>query len=1390
MTLFRISRDVVKILYALCLMGASAWAIAAPTALDDAATVGENSTSQTINPLANDAPGSGTLTIVSASTNSNGTALIAGDGLTLQYTPATDFVGTEIIYYVVEDADDTATAIVTVTVTANAAPVVVDDTATVSEDGATITVDALANDSDPEAVTLSILSVTASAGATVSVVNDEIQYTPATNFNGTETLTYIVSDGVKTATGSVVVSVTPVNDAPTAQDNAFTVLEDADSALLDVLTNDIEVDTGDTLSITVVSTPDEGGSASISNGQIAYQPAANFNGTETFSYTISDGTVTDVATVTVTVTSVNDAPSAVDDSATVTEDTLDNQITVIGNDTDVDGDTLVVLAVNSPANGAASLVGNTVLYSPDPDFFGTDSLTYVLSDGAGGFDTGTVTITVQTFNNTPVATADAEEVDEDAAPTSFDVLANDSDADSGDTLSIISVTTPDNGGAATISSGQIVYEPASDFNGLESFDYTVSDGRLSSTATVSVTISPVNDAPVATDDSIAVAEDVTIAIPILTNDTDIEGDTLSVQSIGVDPAHGTALIVGNQIEYTPDADYNGSDSFSYFVYDGTDADIGEVTVLVTPVNDAPIAQDDTASVDEDASVTIDVLANDSDIEDDTLTIVSVTAPSDGGSATILNGQIVYQPLGDFNGTETFTYTASDGAGSATATVTLTVNSVNDIPIAVDDSFTVEEGSTGNSIDVLANDTDGDGDALSLEEDNVEAPENGELSVVNNVIVYTPNADFAGVEVLSYVVEDVNGDTDIGMLVITVANINDVPIVTDDIASVDEDASVTIDVLANDTDIEGDTLTIQSVTTPSNGGSATISGGQIVYEPLGDFNGTDSFTYTVSDGLGSTTGTVTVTVNAVNDDPVFVADATEIVIQDTESHEITVSTLTSNDSDADSDTLTIAAITNSTQGGVVSVQELSGVNVITYSPPSGYVGLDSLNYVVSDGNGGSALGTLTISVVNRNDAPTVANDTLAVTEDSDAIVIDVLSNDSDVDGDTFTIVSVSTPSGGGSAVISNNAITYQPATDFNGVETFTYTVSDGTLTSIGVVTVTVTSVNDLPTVVPDSMTVFKNADVTNIDVLANDSDSVEGDTLTISSVSTSGSGSVSISENQIFYQPATDFVGSETLTYVVSDGHGGSVSGLVAVQVIGSSGSCDATSLEISSIESDCSIGPQGLRTSIYAFGLCTASPTRPSNGTEYDLSNCSMLYESDAGQIVTFGEVGTSFAFTDFVEPALGTYAYGVIIFGSDLEVKGGIELQNETCVTSDLASNRVVCSSAYSLNSAEFAPTPLEYFFDESVLSYEFATDSVSLDLVDSSTRSLAVYDADSNIGTADRVFAIQQLTSPVTYADTTRVLDIGFKISTSVVLDTESPSGETGYADSAPFSMQFSVR
>jgi hypothetical protein len=383
-----------------------------------------------------------------------------------------------------------------------------------------------------------------------------------------------------------------------------------------------------------------------------------------------------------------------------------------------------------------------------------------------------------------------------------------------------------------------------------------------------------------------------------------------------------------------------------------------------------------------------------------------------------------------------------------------------------------------------------------------------------------------------------------------------------------------------------------------------------------------------------------------------------------------------------------------------------------------------------------------------------------------------------------------PSHGGTVEKSGNSVSYSPASDFNGTETFTYTVSDGTDTSTGVVTVTVTSVNDPPTVIPDSMTVFKNANSTAIDVLANDSDSVEGDNLTISSVSTSGAGSVAISENQVFYQPATDFVGSETLTYVVADGHGSAVSGIVAVQVIGSSGSCDASSLEISSIESDCSIDPQGLRTSVFGFGLCNAIPVRPASGSEYDLSNCSMLYQSDVGQTVTFGEVGSSFSFNDFVEPSFGTYTYGVIIFGSNLEVKGGIELQNETCVTSASANNRVVCSPAYSLDDAEFAPAPLNYFFDETVLSYEFAADSVSLDLVDSGSRALADYDPDTDTGTANQVFALQQLSSPVTYDDSTRVLDIGFKISTSVVLDTESPSGETGYADSAPFSMRFSVQ
>ena len=375
-----------------------------------------------------------------------------------------------------------------------------------------------------------------------------------------------------------------------------------------------------------------------------------------------------------------------------------------------------------------------------------------------------------------------------------------------------------------------------------------------------------NTAPTAVDDTATTDEDTTVDIDVVTNDTDAEGDTLSVTSVTT-PGNGTAVIVSGStttVTYTPNANVNGSDSFDYTLSDGTDTDTGTVTVTVTAVDDAPTAVDDNASTDEDTVVDINVVSNDTDPEEDTLSVTSVTTPSNG-TAVITSGStttVTYTPNANVNGSDTFDYTLSDGTETDTGTVTVAVAAVNDAPTAVDDTATTDED-TAVDIAVVTNDTDAEGDTLSVT--SVTTPGNGTAVITSGsttTVTYTPNANFNGSDTFDYTVSD-GTDTDTGTVTVTVTAVDDAPTAVDDTAATAKNTAVDIAVTANDTDPDGDTLSVTSVTTPGNGTAEIVSGSTttVTYSPNTNFNGADSFNYTLSDGTGADTGTVTVTVGA-------------------------------------------------------------------------------------------------------------------------------------------------------------------------------------------------------------------------------------------------------------------------------------------------------------------------------------------------------------------------------------------------------------------------------------------------------------------------------------------------------------------------------------------------
>ena len=482
------------------------------------------------------------------------------------------------------------------------------------------------------------------------------------------------------------------NSIPDANDDTATIAVPPPPALpitINVLANDTDAD-GNALTVTTVSNPPRG-SASTDGSTVTYTPDANFctadptSNTDTFTYSVTDGTATVPAKVTVTVNCANTAPDANDDSVTTAEETAVT-VTVLDNDSDINGDTMSVSAgsVSNPPHGSAVINpdGTTVKYTPDTNFFGTDTFTYKAWDGTADSAPATVTVNVTNVNDAPVANDDNVVTNEDTAVT-VTVVANDTDVD-GPSLAISSVGPAGSGSAVAGTPTSITYTPSPNFCGTDSLVYTVSDGSATDNATLTVTVTCANDGPNANDDSGTTNEDTAVVINVLANDTDPEGDPLTVSAV-TDPPHGTAVIDpgATSVTYTPDPNFCGVDQFGYTATDGTSSD----SAIVVPVNvicnnDPPVANPDSPTTNEDTPIGIEVLANDTDPDGgDVLSVISVTDPPSGAAQIESSGFVTYSPDANTCGSDTFNYTISDGNGAtATGTVNVTVTCLNDAPV--------------------------------------------------------------------------------------------------------------------------------------------------------------------------------------------------------------------------------------------------------------------------------------------------------------------------------------------------------------------------------------------------------------------------------------------------------------------------------------------------------------------------------------------------------------------------------------------------------------------------------------------------------------------------------------------------------------------------------------
>jgi endonuclease I len=510
-----------------------------------------------------------------------------------------------------------------------------------------------ATDPNGDPLTWSVVAPAATHGTasiTGSAPSFSLSYTPAPGYDGPDSVGVRVSDGMGgIATATIQITVTAVNHPPTVEDlggDAPIPVPRFNSKQITLLGNDPD---GDALTYSVVTPPGRG-TVTIS-GDVATYTATSSSGVDGFTYRATDAFDAQSAPgeVTVSIAASPNPPVTTPISTTTDEDEVKAFALTAS---DPDGDVLTYAITSQPTKGSVSREGDEVIYTPSPDVTGSDSFTWVATDGTSTVGS-TASITINPVNDVPVANAASVSTPEDTAKA---VTLTGGDVE-GDSLTYAIGSQPAHG-SVSLNGALATYTPVADYHGADSFTFTASDASSTSVAkTVSVAVTPVNDAPTATATTSTTAEDTATTFALA--GTDPDGDTLTY-AVAAQPSHGSVSITAaGEATYTPAAQYSGPDSFTYTLSDGTlVSSVATVSVTVDAVNDAPSVDDVTLHTTAGTPVTATL--DTSDPESDTVTILSTTTPTNG-TVTFVGADVTYTPATK-SGTETFVLTVSDGNG--------------------------------------------------------------------------------------------------------------------------------------------------------------------------------------------------------------------------------------------------------------------------------------------------------------------------------------------------------------------------------------------------------------------------------------------------------------------------------------------------------------------------------------------------------------------------------------------------------------------------------------------------------------------------------------------------------------------------------------------------------
>ena len=1088
-------------------------------------------------------------------TGTNGGTFTLGSTGALSFVPGTDFddlaqgeTRTTSVSYTIDDGNGgSSTASVTVTVTGtNDTPYIIDPVtglapsnpaaivpAQAGADGAPITPlnvtgfftdtdtsDTLVLSVDPAAVPGGLIFNPATGTFSGTPTHDASQGSSPGQPAGTYVIPVTATDPYgATATTFVVFTIT--NPAPVANNDTGTVSEDGPAVSGDALTNDTDAG-GDTDTLIVAAVNGDpslvgepvagstGGRFTLkADGTWSFDPGLDFDNLAAgdtrdtvITYRMSDGQGgTAEATITVTVTGVNDAPVALGPIAPQTR-VEGSPITPIDTTVGFSNPTaapLTYTATNLPEGLAIDPATGVISGTPANDASVSGPYTVMVTATTPTGETATIALQIGVANPPPLAVDDRVTTLADT-PLTIVPLANDSDPDH-DPLRVTDITPPANGTAAINPDGTISYVPNAGFTGTETITYAVSDGQgVTTTATITITVgTPSADAPIVT--GAVPAQAGTDGAPITPINagglfTDPNGGSLVFTAVGlpsglaIDPV--TGVITGN---LEPDASVGGPYAITVT---GVDPDGNQVstTFVLGVANPALIASNDGVQTPADTAVTLAPLANDSDPDGDTLSISHVSTPAHGTVTINPDGTLNYTPNAGFTGTETLTYTVSDGEGGTDiATIAIVVGTpLAGAPETAIASITQspQDGAPIAAIDMGPLFTDPAGQPLTFTATGL--PDGLEIDRNTGIVTGTlePGASVEGPYNVVVTATDPDGNQVSTTLILTPTNPS--PLAHVDTASVNPEQPVSIGVLANDLDSDGDTLSVTNASDPAHGSVVVNPDGTITYTPDAGFTGTDTFTYRASDGNGGTV-TATVTVN-VGTPSGLTAQPAAAPVSGTDGAEIAPFTVSAAFGDPDhTGPLALSVDTAALPPGISfnpATGEFSGTPAADASQgatPGEAPGTYVVPVTATDANGAATTTYVAFTFVNL--APVAVNDAGTASEDDPVIAgnvtTDALTGDADTapDSDAITVVSAvqgnqpitlgvpfKTAGGGVLTVNADGSYSFVPGKAYNGLdagetvtETITYTISDGNGgLDTATLVITVEGVNDAPVVV--------------------------------------------------------------------------------------------------------------------------------------------------------------------------------------------------------------------------------------------------------------------------------------------------------------------------------------